>query len=55
MKAVSGNGFSRKLENHAAAPALNYFAYNFIKSHCTLREFPTPNEAKPFNSFAVTP
>jgi hypothetical protein len=25
------NGFSRKLENHAAATALNYFAYNFIK------------------------
>jgi hypothetical protein len=25
------NGFSRKLENHAAAVALNYFAYNFIK------------------------
>jgi hypothetical protein len=26
------NGFSRKLENHAAAVA-NYFAYNFIKIH----------------------
>src|SRR6266513_3651699 len=25
------NGFSRKIENHAAAIALNYFAYNFIK------------------------
>jgi len=25
------NGFSRKLANHAAATALNYFAYNFIK------------------------
>ena len=24
------NGFSRKIENHAAAVALNYFAYNFI-------------------------
>jgi hypothetical protein len=31
------NGFSRKLENHAAAVALNYFAYNFIKIHRTLR------------------
>ena len=31
------NGFSRKLENHAAATALNYFAYNFIKIHRTLR------------------
>lgn len=25
------NGFSRKLENHAAATALNHFAYNFIR------------------------
>src|SRR5262249_15702940 len=24
------NGFSRKLRNHAAAVALNFFAYNFI-------------------------
>jgi hypothetical protein len=34
------NGFSRKLENHAAAVALNYFAYNFIKIHRTLRVAP---------------
>jgi hypothetical protein len=34
------NGFSRKLENHAAATALNYFAYNFIKIHRTLRMTP---------------
>jgi IS1 family transposase len=34
------NGFSRKLENHAAAKALNYFAYNFIKIHRTLRMSP---------------
>jgi len=34
------NGFSRKLENHAAATALNYFAYNFIKIHSTLRTSP---------------
>ena len=34
------NGFSRKLENHAAATALNYFAYNFIKIHHTLRMTP---------------
>ena len=26
-----------KLENRAAATALNYFAYNFIKIHRTLR------------------
>lgn len=25
------NGFSRKIENHMAAVALNSFAYNFIK------------------------
>jgi hypothetical protein len=31
---------SRKLENHAAATALNYFAYNFIKIHRTLRMSP---------------
>jgi hypothetical protein len=34
------NGFSRKVENHAAATALNYFAYNFIKIHRTLRTSP---------------
>jgi IS1 family transposase len=34
------NGFSRKIENHAAAVALNYFAYNFIKVHRTLRVSP---------------
>jgi IS1 family transposase len=34
------NGFSRKMENHAAATALNYFAYNFIKIHRTLRMSP---------------
>jgi IS1 family transposase len=34
------NGFSRKLENHAAAVARNYFAYNFIKIHRTLRTSP---------------
>ena len=31
------NGFSRKMENHAAATALNHFAYNFIKIRRTLR------------------
>lgn len=34
------NAFSRKLENHAAAVALGYFAYNFIKIHRTLRVTP---------------
>jgi hypothetical protein len=34
------NGFSRKMENHAAATALNYFAYNFIRIHRTLRTSP---------------
>jgi hypothetical protein len=34
------NGFSRKIGNHAAAVALNYFAYNFIKIHRTLRVSP---------------
>ena len=34
------NGFSRKIENHAAAVALTYFAYNFIKIHRTLRVTP---------------
>jgi hypothetical protein len=34
------NGFSRKLANHAAATALNYFAYNFIKIHRRLRISP---------------
>jgi hypothetical protein len=34
------NGFSRKIQNHAAAVALNYFAYNFIKIHRSLRVTP---------------
>lgn len=34
------NGFSRKIENHAAAVALNYFLYNLIKIHRTLRVTP---------------
>jgi hypothetical protein len=34
------NGFSRKMENHAAAVSLNYFACNFIKIHRTLRVRP---------------
>ncbi|MGA7380034.1 MAG: hypothetical protein WBX03_04225 [Terriglobales bacterium] len=36
------NGFSRKLASHAAATALNYFAYNLIKIHrtlCTTRQW----------------
>ncbi|MFI5023538.1 MAG: hypothetical protein ACHQRJ_18055 [Alphaproteobacteria bacterium] len=34
------NGFSRKLENHAADVALNYFAYNFLKIHRTPKMTP---------------
>ena len=34
------NGFSRKIENHMAAVAINYFAYNFIEIHRTLRTSP---------------
>jgi hypothetical protein len=34
------NGFSRKLENHAATTALKYFTYNFIKIDRTLRMSP---------------
>ena len=34
------NGFSRKVENHMAAVAINYFAYNFIKIHTSLRVTP---------------
>ena len=34
------NGFSRKVQSHEAAVALNYFAYNFIKIHTTLRTTP---------------
>src|SRR5580658_4637190 len=32
--------FSRKALNHCAATALNYFPYNFIKVHRTLRTSP---------------
>ena len=34
------NGFSRKIENHMTAVALNYLAYNFIKIHTSLRTSP---------------
>ena len=34
------NGFSRKIENHSAAVALYYFAYNFVNIHRTLRTTP---------------
>jgi len=34
------NAFSRKMENHAAAVALYYFSYNFVKIHGTLRTTP---------------
>jgi len=34
------NGFSRKIQNHAAAVALHYFNYNFIRQHATLRISP---------------
>ena len=34
------NAFSKKIQNHCAAVALGYFAYNFIKIHRTLRVTP---------------
>jgi hypothetical protein len=34
------NGFSKKLENHAAAVALHYMHYNFCRVHRTLRVTP---------------
>ena len=35
-----GNGFSKKLENHAAAVALHFMHYNFARIHRTLRITP---------------
>ncbi len=34
------NGFNRKIENHMATVAINYFAYNFIKIPSSLRTSP---------------
>jgi hypothetical protein len=34
------NAFCKKIENHCAAVALGYFAYNFIKIHRTPRMAP---------------
>lgn len=34
------NGFSRKIENHAAAVSLQYFVYNFVRIHRTTRVTP---------------
>lgn len=38
--AVEEIGLGRKIENHMAAVAINYFADNFIKIHRTLRVTP---------------
>ena len=35
------NGFSKKLEKHAAAVAIHYMHYNFARIHKTLRITPT--------------
>jgi hypothetical protein len=32
------NAFSKKIENHAAAVALHFMAYNFVRPHTTLAE-----------------
>jgi hypothetical protein len=34
------NAFSKKLENHAAAVALHFVWYNFVRVHQTLRVTP---------------
>jgi len=34
------NGFSKKVENHAAAVALHFIHYNFARIHKTLRITP---------------
>jgi hypothetical protein len=34
------NGFSKKLENHAASVALHFMYYNFARIHKTLRVTP---------------
>jgi hypothetical protein len=34
------NGFSKKIENHAAAVALRFIHYNFARIHKTLRITP---------------
>ena len=34
------NRFSKKIENHAAAVALHYMVYNFVKIHKTIRVTP---------------
>jgi len=34
------NAFSKKLDSHAAAIALYFFSYNFIRIHATLRVTP---------------
>ena len=36
------NGFSKKVENHAAAVALHFFHYNFVRPHMTLGKGVTP-------------
>jgi hypothetical protein len=48
------NGFNRKIENHMAAVAINYFAYNFIKIHSTLRSSPAMAAGVPDRLFDVS-
>ena len=48
------NGFSRKIEDHMAAVAINYLAYNFIKVHGTLRMSPAMAAGVTGRLFAVS-
>ena len=47
-------GLSRKIENLAAAVALNYFAYNFVRIHRMLRMSPAMVAGVTDRLFAVS-
>jgi hypothetical protein len=48
------NGFSREIENHAAAVALNNFANNSVRIHRTLRMSPAMAAGVTDRLFAVS-
>lgn len=48
------NGFSKKVENHAAAVALHFFHYNFCRAHMTLGKGVTPAMAAGVTSYRWT-
>ena len=44
------NGFSKKVENHAAMVSLHFMHYNFARAHAALGKQTTPWDDRPLSS-----